>query len=145
MKKNVLIILLMAISVNLLAQETPPRRPMMDKRMQQEGAGKNRDSKREKIELYKIQFITKELALTPEEAQLFWPVYETNKKAIQEIIANKSGDEIQLQEAILAVRKKYKNELKPILKSEERINNAMRVDREFMNKVRFEMMRRGGM
>ncbi|MEY4279000.1 MAG: hypothetical protein RL377_1004 [Bacteroidota bacterium] len=145
MKKNVLIILLMVISVNLLAQETPPRRPMMDKRMQQEGAGKNRDSKREKIELYKIQFITKELALTPEEAQLFWPVYETNKKAIQEIIANKSGDEIQLQEAILAVRKKYKNELKPILKSEERINNAMRVDREFMNKVRFEMMRRGGM
>lgn len=144
MKKNVLIILLMAVSMNLLAQENPPRRPMMDKRMQQEGAGKNRDSKREKIELYKIQFITKELALTPEEAQLFWPVYETNKKAIQEIIANKSGDEIQLQEAILAVRKKYKNELKPILKSEERINNAMKVDREFMNKVRFEMMRRGG-
>jgi hypothetical protein len=145
MKKNVLLILLMAVSMNLLAQETPSRRPMMDKRMNQEGPGGNRDGKREKIELYKIQFITKELALTPEEAQLFWPVYETNKKAIQEIIANKSGDEIQLQEAILAVRKKYKNELKPILKTEERINNAMKVDREFMKKVRFEMMRRNGL
>lgn len=131
----------MAVSISVIAQDNPPRRPMMDRRMNQEGPG----GKKEKIELYKIQFISKELALTPEEAQLFWPVYETNKKAIQEIIANKSGDEIQLQEAILAVRKKYKNDLKPILKSEERINNAMKVDREFMKKIRFEMMRRNGL
>jgi hypothetical protein len=34
--------------------------------------------------------------------------------------------------------------LKPILKSEERINEALKVDREFLKKVRFEMMRRKG-
>ena len=33
------------------------------------------DKKREKIEVQKIAFITKQLDLTPEEAQKFWPVY----------------------------------------------------------------------
>jgi hypothetical protein len=143
MKKRLLILLFIAFSMNSIAQQNPPRRPFLEKRMQQDGGDK--EGKKEKMELLKVQFITKELALSSEEAQQFWPVYETYKKAVQETIASKSGDEIQLQEAILSIRKKYKHDLKPILKSEDRVNTALKVDREFLNKVRFEMMRRKGL
>ena len=143
MKKQLLLLVFISFSLVTIAQE-PPRRPFMERRMQERGFQENRKEVREKMELFKIQYITKELNLTPSEAEQFWPVYEIQNKAVQEILQNKAGDEIQLQESLLAVRKKYKNDLKPILKSEDRINDALKVDREFLKKVRFEMMRRKG-
>jgi hypothetical protein len=43
---------------------------------------------------------------------------------------------------MLAIRKKYKKDLTPILKSEDRVNQALKVDRELLNKMRNEMLRR---
>ena len=40
--------------------------------------------------------------------------------------------------------KKLKIELKPILKSDERVNLALKIDREFLKALRGEMMRRNG-
>jgi len=94
--------------------------------------------------MFKVEFITKNLALTSEEAPIFWPVYEAHQKAMKEIVENKAQDEIQVQEAMLAARKKFKSELMPILKSEERVNQALKIDREFLHKIRSEMMRRKG-
>ena len=37
-------------------------------------------NKREQIEAHKIAFITRQLNLTPEEAQVFWPVYNQCQK-----------------------------------------------------------------
>ena len=143
MKKQLLLLLFISFSLASISQ--PPRRPFMERRMQERGGPENRKEQREKMELFKIQYITKELNLTPSEAEQFWPVYEIQNKAVREILMNKAGDEIQLQESLLMVRKKYKNDLKPILKSEDRVNDALKVDREFLKKVRFEMMRRKGL
>lgn len=54
----------------------------------------------------------------------------------------KKEDEIAFQEAMLVIRKKFKKDLMPILKTEERVNLALKVDRELLNKMRNEMMRR---
>jgi hypothetical protein len=51
-------------------------------------------------------------------------------------------DEIAFQEAMLVIRKKFKKDLMPILKTEERVNLALKVDRELLNRMRNEMMRR---
>jgi hypothetical protein len=109
------------------------------------GPGKGgRGAMKEKVEMYKIQFMTEKLALTPAEAELFWPVYEAQKKAMKQIIETKSGDEIQLQEAVLNARKKYKADLKPVLKTDERINEALKLERDFLKKIRTEVNRRKG-
>jgi len=109
------------------------------------GPGKGgRSAMKEKVEMYKIQFMTEKLALTPAEAELFWPVYEAQKKAMKQIIETKTGDEIQLQEAVLNARKKYKADLKPVLKSDERINEALKLERDFLKKIRTEVNRRKG-
>ena len=109
------------------------------------GPGKaGKGATKEKIELYKVQFITEKLSLTTAEAEQFWPIYEAHKKAMKEIMDTKSNDEIQLQEASLTARKKYKSDLKAVLKTDERINNALKADREFLKKMRSEMNRRKG-
>ncbi len=55
-----------------------------------------------KIESMKIGFITEKLQLTPEEAQVFWPVYnqyESERKAIRESTLGKYKDDgIKLEE-----------------------------------------------
>ena len=63
-----------------------------------------------RLEALKIAYITKNLDLSPEEAQKFWPVYNQYsaelKKARETAIRNNSS-EIQLDETILNIRKKY--------------------------------------
>ena len=97
---------------------------------------------RAQLESFKIQFITKKLELTPAEAEKFWPVYNEQKEASHRLMKENKDDEIEFQEAMLVIRKKFKKDLMPILKTEERVNLALKVDRELLNKMRNEMMRR---
>ena len=97
---------------------------------------------RAQLESFRIQFITKKLNLTPTEAEKFWPVYNEQRAASHKLMQEKKDDEIEFQEAMLNIRKKFKKDLMPILKSEERVNTALKVDRELLNKMRNEMIRR---
>jgi len=130
-------------------QGPPPPPPREYERGEDRGQGPRRGDRmrpeqREKIEMFKIQFITKNLELSAKEAEGFWPVYEAHKKAMQEIIKTKMSDEILMQEAMLNARKKYKADLMPVLKTEERVNNALRVERDFLDKMRKEVSKRRG-
>ena len=107
----------------------PPPRPMTKQQ-------------REKLELFKIQFVTKKLDLTPAEAEKFWPLYNEQKEASRNLMQTAKQDEIAFQEAMLTIRKKFKKDLMPILKTEERVNLALKVDRDLLNRMRNEMMHR---
>ncbi len=107
----------------------PPPRPMTKEQ-------------RERLESFRIQFITKKLDLSPAEAEKFWPVYNEQREASRNLMQTAKEDEIAFQEAMLVIRKKFKKDLMPILKTEERVNLALKVDRELLNKMRNEMMRR---
>lgn len=136
MRKITLIALSIIISMSAFSQQRllgrPRDTPPID------------EARRAKIEMYKVQFITEKLNLTKAEAELFWPVYNEAKKNIDELVKTKLNDEIQFEENILAIKKKLKAELKPILKSEERVNEALKIEREFLKNLRGEMMRRKG-
>ena len=160
MKKIIFTLFLgMLVHAAVLAQtndrrQGPPPPPRDDQRKDDRGrddrgpgprrGDRMRPEQREKIEMFKIQFITKNLELTKNEAEGFWPVYEAHKKEMQEIIKTKMNDEILLQEAMLNARKKYKADLLPVLKTEERVNNALKVERDFLYKMRHEVSKRRG-
>ena len=97
---------------------------------------------RERLELFSIQFITKKLDLTPAEAEKFWPLYNEQKKTSRALMQTAKDDEIEFHESMLVIRKKFKKDLMPILKTEERVNLALKVDRDLLNRMRNEMMRR---
>jgi hypothetical protein len=125
----------------MISQSRPAirNRQGMDRQLPQRQMTKEQ---RERLELFSIQFITKKLDLTPAEAEKFWPLYNEQKTASRNLMQTAKEDEIAFQEAMLVIRKKFKKDLMPILKSEERVNLALKVDRDLLNRMRNEMMRR---
>ena len=101
------------------------------------GQNHKMDKKREKIEVQKIAFITKQLDLTPEEAQKFWPVYNQFSDARKQLheqhkenrkdIDNLSDSEIEklidnhiiLDQKELDLKKKYHAEFKKVLSNKK--------------------------
>lgn len=66
--KNILSLLIVIISINAVAQN-----------------GRLLKEKREQIKALKVAFITDELALTPDEASKFWPLFNAFEEKQQEI------------------------------------------------------------
>ena len=94
------------------------------------------------IEALKVAYITRQLNLTPEEAQKFWPVhniyFDDLKKARRENVDN----ELAFEEKALNVRKKYNLDFKKILISDERVNKLFKSEKDFNNELRKELMNR---
>lgn len=97
--------------------------------------------KEEKIKALYVAYISQQLALTPLEAEKFWPAhaqYETDLQAL-----NKSElNELDKQQAVLNVKKKYQSNFNKIL-GNERSNHFYRQDAEFRKKLvdRLKQMR----
>lgn len=96
----------------------------------------------ERLEALKIAYLTKKLNLTTEEAQKFWPAYNQYmsdlKKTRQE---GRGGDEIEREEKLLAIRKKYQAEFGKTL-SPDRANQFFKAEKEFYQVVQKELMER---
>jgi len=104
------------------------------------------DDKKEhgRLQALKIAYITKKLNLSPEEAQKFWPIYNQYEEEVRKTqieVRQRGGTEIERDEKILAIRKKFNGEfLKAI--SSEKVNAFFRTEKEFNGVVQREMMER---
>ncbi len=98
----------------------------------------------ERLQALKIAFLTKKLDLSPEEAQRFWPIYNqytTDIRNIRQEQKQKNGTEIEVEEKILNVRKKYSGELTKAL-SPDKVNTFFRSEKEFGNIIQRELQER---
>ena len=87
----------------------------------------------QRLEAYKIAYLTKKLDLSPEEAQRFWPIYNgyTNDiRNVRQEQKDKNLSEIDVEEKMLSVRKKYNGEFSKAL-SAEKINTFFRSEKDF--------------
>lgn len=126
MKKTILFLITVFVLSSVMAQE-PPRRMM---------------GERQNIEVLKVAYFTKHLALTTEEAEKFWPLYNSYTSDVRKARGDNKNDILAFEEAVLNIRKKYKTDLKKILVTDERVNKALMAEREFMNVVRKELQQR---
>jgi hypothetical protein len=94
------------------------------------------------IQALKIAFITKELNLTAEEAQRFWPVYNTYIDDLRKLRKENKDDVLVFEERSLAIKKKYNVDFKRILSSEERANKVFLADRNFAMFIKKELQDR---
>ncbi len=97
--------------------------------------------KEEKIKALYVAYISQQLALTADEAQKFWPVHSQYEAELKNVNINNSN-EIERQQAVLNVKKKYQGNFIKIIGS-ERSNNFYRQDAEFRKKLveRLKQMR----
>ena len=97
---------------------------------------------RPNIQNLKIGFVTRQLALTSEEAQKFWPVYNEYTNELKKARQEQKEDVLAFEERALTIRKKYKGEFKKILVTDDRVNKALTIDRDFNNVLKKELQRR---
>ncbi|HJM16131.1 MAG TPA: hypothetical protein QF851_01615 [Flavobacteriales bacterium] len=121
------------------------------------------EKKREKIEIQKVAFITTQLDLTTEEAQVFWPVYnefsdamleiynqrKDNNKEYKKNIDDLSDGEIEkivssnfdLIQKELDIKKKYHLKFKKIL-SIRKVAHLYHAEKEFKREL-LQRIKRG--
>lgn len=108
------------------------------------GISQEDDKKGGRIEALKIAFLTRKLNLSSEEAQKFWPVYNKYADEIRKVQIeahqNKTS-EIDREEKILTIRKRFNGEFAKTL-SNEKVNTFFRVEKEFNGFLQKEMMER---
>ena len=136
MKKIVLSFLFSFFVVAIILAQ-PPERAMGPR-------GKGPRPSKENVEALKVAFITKHLNLNVEEAQKFWPAYNACFEELKKARQEKKDDVLAFEEAALSIRKKYKNDFKKALGSDDRVNKAMGADRAFMSMIKDELQHRRG-
>ncbi|NIM35953.1 MAG: hypothetical protein GTN67_11375 [Hydrotalea flava] len=96
------------------------------------------------IQGLKIAYITKQLNLSSEEAQQFWPVYYDYLDALKEARKNNLNNPniLALDEAILEVKKNYYNQFKQILGTDERAGKVFLCERNFRLVLKNELEKR---
>ena len=129
MKKSILIPIL---SLTVLFANS------QDHRLQRE----NRLAEIKKIQAMEMAFITKELNLSPNEAQKFWPVFNQYRNELKSVVAEKKmGDQLEKQQKTLDIRKKYRDDFSKVI-SQERANKVFETEGEFKSLVRREFQKR---
>lgn len=96
----------------------------------QEDVNQSPEKKQQNIEALKVAFISKELELTPEEAQKFWPVYNQYSKEMTSTFKGGSDDVLERDEKVLNVRKRYKEQFSKVL-GDQRVNRMFGAETRF--------------
>jgi len=129
MKKSILIPILLLSALVANSQ---------DQRMQRE----NRLTQIKKIQAMEMAFITKELNLSPGEAQKFWPVFNQYRNELRSVASEKKmGDHLEKQQKTLDIRKKYREDFSKVM-NQERANKVFGAEEEFKSLVRREFQKR---
>lgn len=98
--------------------------------------------RKNRLETIQIAYLTKELSLTQEEAQKFWPVYNDYRSELVQVRKETKDDEVLSDEKVLNVRKKYKSEFKKVLGTDQRVNQVFLAEKNFRELLRKELMNR---
>ena len=123
MRVSRLVILILSFAINMLEAQSP-------------------QAKQNSIQVLKVAFITKDLFLTAEEAQKFWPVYNSYTEELKKVRKDYKNDVLGGDEKSLVIKRKYNIDFKKILCSDERANKVFLADRDFSNFIKKELQER---
>lgn len=96
----------------------------------------------EKIRSLEIGYLTKQLQLLPEEAEKFWPVFNKYKTEMKYTSREETQEELERQQKVLDIRKKYKKDFASILNSTTRAQAVFDAEDRFKLMVRQEIQKR---
>jgi len=98
----------------------------------QDGQPGDENQKQEKIQALYVAYITQQLALTPDEAQKFWPVHTQFTNELKSV--KPDMPELEKQQALLNVKKKYQENFNRVL-GVKRCERFFRMDGDFRRKL----------
>jgi hypothetical protein len=99
--------------------------------------------KMQNIEALKIAFISRQLELTPDEAQIFWPVYNQYSNELHVVVKN-DQDVLDRDQKILDIRKSYSTQFIKII-GPDRTNRLFEAEGKFRQLLIQAIQRRQAM
>ncbi|HEX5025001.1 MAG TPA: hypothetical protein VFV68_07000 [Agriterribacter sp.] len=97
---------------------------------------------REKIKMLEIGYLTRQLQLTTEEAEKFWPLFNKYRREIRVVVLDDNiTDDLERQQKVLDIRKKYRKDFSNVL-GEERGKKVYEAEDRFKMMVRREVQQR---
>jgi hypothetical protein len=102
------------------------------------------DGKGDKIESLRIAFISQRLSLTPEEAQKFWPIYNSYRAEVEALRKNFKGtpeskptadQSLDFEQKKLDLKKKYKVQFDAAI-GKTKVDQLYALEREFYQKLK---------
>lgn len=120
------------------------------------GWGQQNDARKEQIKSLKIAFLSQKLALTSDEAEKFWPIYNKYEEKIlaiklEQLKQKRAGKNATNEEAlkllekneemdyeVLALKKKMRAELIPVIGA-EKVITLEKLEHEFRKKLMEKM------
>lgn len=102
------------------------------------------DNRKNNIEAIQIAYLTRELSLSSEEAQKFWPVYNEYRDELVSVRKEIRNDEVLFEEKVLNIRKKYKTDFKKVLGTDQRVNQVFVAEKSFRDLLHKELLNRRG-
>ncbi len=123
--KKIIFILFIVASTFSFAQQQPPRP----------------NNVMANVQGLKVAYFTKQLNITTEEAQKFWPMYFSCQDEIRTAKQANKEDQLAMEDAVLMVKKKYIVECKKVL-GDQRGSKVFNVERDFNQMLRQEMEKR---
>ncbi|MGN6355453.1 MAG: hypothetical protein ACTHLB_18840 [Parafilimonas sp.] len=96
-----------------------------------------------RVEVVKMGYMTRELNLTPQEAQSFWPVYNNYVSEIRQARSRYPDDEVAFEKKVVEIKERYKGNFKKVLgNNSQRVNKVYTTDKQFNNALRNELRNR---
>jgi hypothetical protein len=98
------------------------------------------------LESVKVEYLTRRLNLSPEEAQRFWPVYRNYQKDLHKVMMErrkarqdqkKSGeqvDELEFEADILEIRKNYRKQFSEVIPA-QKVNLLYQAENDFRQQL----------
>ena len=105
-------------------------------------AGQTRDRGSNQVESVKVEYMNKELNLTPDEAKKFWPVYNQYFAEVRQAKKDHPNDEVAFEEKVVEIRKKYKSNFKGILNNDNRVNKVFVSEKNLRDLLKRELQDR---
>lgn len=113
---------------------------------------------REKLEAYRVAYITRQLDLSPAEAEKFWPLYNQYAKEIMQVnqqraatnagkvqTATPAKSDLEYDQQILDIRKRYYEQFKKVLPP-AKVEHLYKAEHDFkVHVVKQLAARKGGM
>jgi hypothetical protein len=97
----------------------------------------------DRVEVIKMAYMTRELNLTTQEAQSFWPVYNNYVNEIKEARNQYPNDEVAFEKKVVEIKERYQGNFKKVLgNNSQRVNKVYTTDKQFNNALRNELKNR---
>ncbi|MFN9784066.1 MAG: hypothetical protein ACK54A_12615 [Sphingobacteriales bacterium] len=101
-----------------------------------------RGESKQRLEAIQVAYLTKELSLTTQDAEKFWPVYNKYQDELRGLLKNGGEEDVLTrQQKALDIRKKYKPDFVKILGT-DRTNKLFQSEDKFREMVKRELQNR---